>query len=291
MGLMLGSAVMAIEPAQPCRSNLEKLSAEQKFVMTGAMGTVNAFLGTPFQHIKNALQNREPIPPAKHLWRGTGLNILRSTPSNLPEVMIMGNADRIIKRAQLPIACDTQKGVLAFAAAAPGTVINTIAEQLVMRRKNGGSCYAITKNIMDTVGAMALLRGFTPKFMRDGIGSFAYWYAAPKLKQEYKKRGATEAAATIAAGLSVALPSTIITHPFDTVSTAMQTDLHKKTYRNTAQSIVAYTRTHGYKSLFEGCTPRLASSVIRIPALLGIQDYITGYFIGIKKTKEFHARN
>ncbi len=279
---MFNSAIFAKEPEQACRTSLEKLTTEQKTVVTSALGTVNALLGTPFQHVKNALQNGDPIPPIKHLWRGTGLNIIRSTPSTLPEVMIMGNADAIIKQAQLPISCDTQKASLAFAAAVPGTVVNTVAEQLVMRSKNGGSLYANAQAIMSTVGAAGLFRGFTPKCMRDGIGSLAYWYAAPKLKQEYKKQGFSEASATIAAGLSVAVPSTIITHPFDTISTAMQNDLYKNKYRSTIASFASYMSMHGVKGLMKGATPRMMSACIRVPALIGTQEYMTQLFINKK---------
>lgn len=278
LALILCSGVLAKEPELPCRTALEKLTTEQKIAVTTAMGTANAFLGTPFQHVKNALQNREPIPPVRNLWRGTGVNIVRSTPSTLPEVMIMGNADHIIKKVNLPLSCDTQKAGLAFAASLPGTVLNTMAEQVVMRAKDGNSCYSIIKNTLKIAGPRGFFRGFTPKFMRDGTGSLAYWYAAPKLKAEYKNRGLQEPFATIAAGVSVAVPSAIITHPFDTISTAMQNDMHRLRYRHTAQSMYSFTHTHGARELFKGMTPRVISAAMRIPILISLQDKLTNYF-------------
>lgn len=278
LACMLGLPTLALEPQAQCKTALEKLTDQQRAAIAGAMGTVNACIGTPFQHIKNALQNKEPRPPLKHWWRGTGLNILRSTPSTLPEVLIMGNADAIIKKANLPLTCDTQKAGLAFASAAPGTIVNVAAEQIVMRTKDGGTCYAIGKNIMNQSGPMGLFRGFTPKLLRDGTGSFAYWYAAPRLKHEYKKQGLHEPLATIAAGVSVALPSVIVTQPLDTISTAMQKDLSKTHYRNTLQSLAAYTRLHGWQHLFTGTTPRLLSAATRIPALITTQEHLTKYF-------------
>jgi len=274
LALSIGS-LGARNPEGSCRSPLESLSTAEKIVVTGSMGTVNAIMGTPFQHMKNALQNGYPRPELKHLWRGTGLNIIRSTPSTLPEVLIMGNADRIIKQFQLPIACDTQKAGLAFAASTPGTVLNTLAEQLVMRKKNGNTCYSIIKDTLKNHSPMVFFRGFTPKLLRDGTGSCAYWYAAPKLKELYKERGLGEPLATIGAGLSVAIPSSILTHPFDTTSTAMANDLGKKTYRHTLQTIRDYTRLHGFAGLFRGVTPRTVSAAIRIPTLIGIQDFLT----------------
>lgn len=280
--LILCSGILAKEPEQPCRTAFEKLTTEQKVMVTSAMGTANALLGTPFQHVKNALQNREPIPPIRNLWRGTGVNIVRSTPSTLPEVMIMGNADHIIKKVNLPLSCDTQKAGLAFAASLPGTVLNTAAEQVVMRAKDGSSCYSIIKNTLKTAGPRGFFRGFTPKLLRDGTGSLAYWYAAPKLKAEYRNRGMQEALATIAAGVSVAVPSAIITHPFDTMSTAMQNDMHRSRYRHTLQSLYAFTRTHGARELFKGVIPRTISAGIRMPILISLQDTLTNYFGKIK---------
>jgi hypothetical protein len=84
--------------------------------------------------------------------------------------------------------------------------------------------------------------------------------------------------ATIAAGLSVALPATFITHPFDTISTAMQNDLQKKNYRNMLQSIRAYTQINGYKSLFKGLVPRATSAAARVPALIYVQENLTHHF-------------
>lgn len=276
--LMNTNPLAAIKPEGSCRSPLENLTTPEKLVVTGSMGTVNAVLGTPFQHWKNALQKSEPCPPLKHLWRGTSLNIVRSTPSTLPEVLIMGNADAIIQKFQLPIACDTQKACLAFGAAVPGTGLNVVAEQLVMRKKYGQTCYAITKDICKKYGPMALLRGFTPKVIRDGTGSCAYWYAAPTLKEEYKKCGIAEPLATIAAGLSVAIPASIASHPFDTISTAMAHDLERKQYRHTGQTIVDYVRLHGMRGLFKGLVPRTISTGVRIPALCLVQDRVTRYF-------------
>lgn len=283
LSFMLGSTTLAIEPERPCRTPLENLTGIQKAMVTSSLGTVNGCIGTPFQHWKNALQNREPIPPFKHLWRGTGVNIVRSTPSTLPEVFIMGNADAIIKAAQLPLPCDTQKACLAFAVASPGTLLNTIAEQIVMRSRCGGSSYAIARNIVQSVGPRGLFRGFSPKFMRDGTGSLAYWYAAPKLKSEYTKRGLQEPVATIAAGASVALPAALLTQPLDTISTAMQNDLGRTRYRSTLQSIATYSRTHGIKSLLRGITPRATSAIIRIPALITTQEYLTTYLGNTQK--------
>lgn len=282
LAIMLSLPLSARETEQTCKTPFEKLDSMQKAFVTTAMGTVNAYMGTPFQHAKNALQNKEAIPPLKHLWRGTGLNIIRSTPSTLPEALVMGNADRIITYAQLPVSCETQKAGLAFSCAAPGTLLNTVAEQLVMRKKNNTSCYTITKNIIQEGGIKGLLRGFWPKLLRDGTGSLAYWYGAPMLKNEFKKQNMHDSLATVAAGVSVAIPSTIATHPFDTISTVMQNDLRKKTYRSTLQSFAAYIRTHGVKELFKGITPRVISASVRIPALLGIQNYLTDYFSASK---------
>lgn len=276
--------IYAQSTEQQCRTAFEKLSTKQKIMITSAMGTANALIGTPFQHVKNALQNREPIPPVRNLWRGTGVNIVRSTPSTLPEVMIMGNADALIKKGQLPFSCDTQKAGLAFIATLPGTILNTMAEQVVMRAKNGNSCYSIIKNTLKNVGPQGFFRGFTPKFTRDGVGSLAYWYAAPKIKAECKNQGLQEPLASIAAGISVAIPSAIITQPFDTISTAMQNDMHRNRYRNTLQSLHAFTGIHGAGELFKGAVPRTMSAGIRIPILISLQDKLTAYF-GKKEKK------
>lgn len=283
-GLTLNGTVLAQESEKSCRMPLESLTASEKTIVTGTMGTANAIIGTPFQHWKNALQLKLPRPPLKELWRGTGVNIIRSTPSTLPEVLIMGNANEIIKKMQLPISCDSQKAGLAFAAAAPGTIVNTLAEQIVMRKTQTNSCYSITKSIIQTHGPTALFRGFSPKFMRDGTGACAYWYCAPKLKELYKNKGLIDPLATIAAGLSVALPSSIITHPFDTSSTQMANDISKKTYRHTFQTMRDYARLHGIKGLFKGLLPRIISAMLRIPALSLIQDQVITAFNMHKKS-------
>lgn len=275
------------------RSNLELLTTEEKVATTTAMGTVNAFLGTPFQHVKNALQNKTPIPALYHLWRGTGLNAIRSAPSTLPEVLIMGNANAIIAHAQLPVSHDVQRASLAFGAAIPGTVLNTMAEQVVMQKNRGltdTSCYAIVKNIIKTAGPSALFRGFSPKLLRDGIGSTSYWYAAPQAKQQCQECGLQTPLATVVGGAITAGASAFITHPFDTISTAMQSDLYKNKYRSTIASFASYSSMHGITGLLRGATPRIASACVRVPALIGTQEYVTNLFIS-RKNKDHRERN
>lgn len=121
---------------------------------------------------------------------------------------------------------------------------------------------AIAKSLIDRAGYRVLLRGITTKAIREGIFASGYLALYQNLFIELNNAGLEGIGLPLLAAVFTAAPVTIITHPFDTLSTLMQEDYAKERGSSTFQHAQRLWQAEGPRGFYAGVSWRFLSICI-----------------------------
>jgi hypothetical protein len=110
-------------------------------------------------------------------------------------------------------------------------------------------------------GLYGLYRGYAACAIRGSIYTTGYLGLAPIITSRLRTESASPFYAThlaTAAGACISgILSAVVSHPFDTAKTCLQSEIIGQRYRNTLQTILLRFRIGGLTSLYKGLAPRL----------------------------------
>jgi hypothetical protein len=250
-------------------------------------GTAEAFCNQPTIVIKNILQQaksgeKKPNIVAmirnnpKILSTGLWTNILAQGPATAVQVWVDGALKEYFSEHDFFTA--VQRNIvtgIASGASCNATEL-IIINQLNINQENvkqglpKKSAVSVIKQLYQKHGKAVFVRGIGPKMIRDAGFCLGFLTLYGQTKEALDFLPAF--AATIGASALVGIPTSLITHPFDTISTRLQADPGKKQYRTAADVFLSLLKNGQIKDLSNGCKWRAFRVFTAIPIMTFVKD-------------------
>ncbi len=237
-------------------------------------------VGQMLQAIKNRLQtgtasdtaNRTALSLLKQLYKGYGVNVASMAPITALQVGINGLLSPYLNGS------DAQKTAAAFIAGGTSALASSPADMLVIQQGQviKDTLSRTIQEIFDMHNPVSysnlkkLYRGLIPTAIRDGGFTVGYITLGDMLKKRLGITTGSRIGDTIATGVPAGLIAGILTHPCDSISTALKRDLSKKLYKGSLDAALKIAREKGIQELYKGLTPR----TIRIAAAIPLLSYV-----------------
>jgi hypothetical protein len=251
------------------KNRLEQFGRDVVIGSLTGMGEVT--INQPLICIKNTLQQRKPLSINPHiLYRGFGVNVSCMAPTTALQIATNKALEEVI------VGNDTGTMTMrAFTAGIFSALASSPTELVVIHQQNEGlNAYTTIQKLIQQKGLSVMGRGCIAKSLREGgfgIGLLAMY---PSLKNNIYTRLNNESAAIIAAGIIAGTTTAIITHPFDTISTAMQVDYTKQHHTTMCKTAQHIYNMHGVNGFFRGVAPRGTRIGLAIPLMHFLQHYL-----------------
>lgn len=287
--LMVSTAAYADENAKDT-----SFSAFAKSVGAGSVaGLVEVLVNQPQVYIKNGLQMDKTVAmlveevkkDPRVLYKGLPVGMACMVPTMAAQVGLNQALEQVMPGNDT--ATEVQRNALAGAASA---VLNNPAELVVVnQQKRKARALSTVKELYERNGVQVAMRGLTPKAVRESLFCAGFLTAYPKAKELYAERNPDVQPweSTLAATAAVGPLTTVVTHPFDTLSTQMQADPSKATVRgwtDAFKSVMAQAEAKAAKegakkpsflgALFAGLVPRTARVVVAIPLMSSVKEAV-----------------
>lgn len=217
-------------------------------------GIAEVCVDQPLIYIKNMLQqgNKISLSP-RVLYRGFGVNIACMAPTTAVQFGIDGLLKKYMPGSDKGIT--TARAAIAGAASA---LVSTPTELVVLYQQNKG--LNAIKTVSELVlhnGASGLYRGLCAKALRDSIFCMGLLSMYPACEQYIQKNCINNRlVASVASGVIAGGVTAAISHPFDTISTVMQS--HHGSYNriNFYKTVQALYKKDGTQGFFKGVGAR-----------------------------------
>jgi len=172
-----------------------------------------------FKNISQApTQNTKFVMSPLVLYRGTGT----FAASFIPTIAIQTLTNSIFSSTLSPL-------LAASAAGAASAIIVCPAEGILRQQEITGKNFKqAVCHMYSQKGSRAFHRGLLSTSIREGAFAGAYLGAVPVLKEKMKSSGFSETASQVSAGIISGTAAAIISQPFDTYKTQVQSDLFKE---------------------------------------------------------------
>jgi len=240
-------------------------NALRMFIVGGMSGSTEVFLMQPTMAWKNALQGNRPVPftPSK-MYRGVWINVLSIAPVSATQ--FAGNTALtafLRKRNGSKPLSELQKMSVAATAGALSGLISTPAELvMITQQRLGVSLWGGATQIIGSNGLAGLYRGLAPTLYRESGWTMALLGVAPITRNWLKTSSLpllqNDATCNLLGSILAGQLSAIVTHPFDTVKTRMQSDIGPGAlkYRGIGHTFTSLYQEGGMKIFFSGFIPR-----------------------------------
>lgn len=185
------------------------------------------------------------------------------------------------------IAAGAGAGIISTALVTPTNCVFIEAQKSEIKKdhiptKQRPSTLDFMRSIWRKGGLAGFYRGATVTATKQAIGTASYLAAFPSMKQKYLHVVPNDVIATCASGLTVGIPTAILTHPFDVVETQLVGDPGKKKYKSIFD---AFKDTWNSGKIFAGLKLRLARTIIGTTVIGRLQEYFGNKIQEFNSTK------
>eukprot|EP00899_Mesostigma_viride_P011610 jgi/Mesvir1/2044/Mv14787-RA.1 len=238
----------------------------------GAAAVIEVGINQPTVAIKNAMQERRPIPlNPLHLYRGVLVNALSIAPITATQFAMNRFLEKCHRRATEAVTGTPHIGppsssaqvMLATLAGTTSAFVSTPAEcVMIQQQRLGTSIVGQCRNMLQGSGFKTFYYGFAPTCMRESVYTGCYLGISPVLKQRFIHSDnvtfqENPRLASLLASCCAGVFGAVVSHPADTIKTRMQADLREdsvyRTVRGTAATMYA---ENGMATLYKGFLPR-----------------------------------
>lgn len=262
-----------------------KLSFVENWAIGCTAGMVEIAIGQPLEYLKIARQKKLPllVNPSV-LYRGSLASAVSYVPSYGVQIALY---DMFLQKYKTYYNADSSRlyqGMAAFVAGVGSAGIITPSQVIAIQQQIYGSSLDQTiQKIYNTHGIKSFARGFGPTAYRWGGFSASYLVLNDFFKNNIKcfleldntSNYYQDLGCTLLAGIPVGILGALVTHPFDTIKTAMQADFEIKKYTTMSQTAALLYKEEGCKSFLKGITPRTARVVSAVIILNTVKHYLT----------------
>jgi len=274
------------EKAIITKENAKELALNS--VIGGATGTIEVLATQPFLYGKNKLQQGQSLKEIikevslhfRMLYRGCGISIVNMAPTTAIQITTHRALHTLFSDDDL-----ISSTLCSFASGTVSALASTPTELVILHQQNNGqSAYQTVRKIVATQPYSVLYRGVTPKAFREGLFTIGFFSLYPSIKNQVHAHVIdNNAAAVFIAGASTGLFTSVISHPFDTISTIMQADYERKNSTTMLQTAQHIHKKHGYRGFSKGATLRSLNIALSIPIMTQAQQTLNTLARGNQK--------
>jgi hypothetical protein len=217
-------------------------------------------------YFKNAVQQGKKPSLYPPVWfRGFGVNSFAMVPTTAIQVV----TEKVLQSA-FPgddMLSSMARSTVAGVASAVGA--STPAEMLILHKQNDGTSFGdVARKLAADKGVRGLWRGGLAKAYRDAGFTVGFLTLYPEVERQARVWGVGDAALPLVAAVGAGLPTAVLTHPCDTVSTRMQMNPASST--GLIDSVKEIYQEGGTSAFFRGIVPR----AVRVAAALCVMDAV-----------------
>lgn len=281
---------------------MDKDSSTNSIILFGrdvTVGTIAAItecsVSHPLTTIKYRLQLGDKLSHMnfnpRFLYTGFGLNIASMAPTTALQFGLDGVFKQMLPEHPMkPMASSIGAGICSAVASSPIELLMLHLQNEEKRRRAAGGIKPklgtrqILQGLVSHTGYRVLLRGMLPKGLRDGGFSGGVLWANGEIKAYLQRASADGIAASLGASIITGFGVTMVTHPFDTISTVMQgscnvtSDVPRKeqitTMRQAARIIY---QQHKLREFYRGFVPRFGFVTLAVGIMDKVKSDLTEY--------------
>lgn len=284
--LMLISMLAVSALCQPATAMERMTPAEKKvspfvsfmrdLVIGGATGVIEVTCNQPLIFLKNCVQQKRQIPWGSPVqwYRGYVVNAGSMAPITGLQMGISAGLTAALQEGDEPLS-PNKKIFVATLAGALSAVVSAPAEHAMIEQQlSGKSLWAATQKLIAGGMYQGWGRGFIPGASRDGGFTAGYLAIAPLVKRELREYVDSEPVAAAASGALTGVATTLVTHPWDTIKTVMQSG-STESMTNTIRRLY---HEGGIISFWRGSVARGTRVVLAITLMSEAQELLSEQF-------------
>jgi len=241
------------------------------------IGISEAYINHPLWTLKNQIQQRKtPSYSVRVLYRG----VMTHAASSVPLDAIQTTASRMFLEHQaLAGIPKVQRRLIAgFLGGCLGSFISTPAEMIMIRQQEKNSAFIAASRDLWQIGKIrAIYKGLMPTLGRDSLFCCSFFAGVPILRKYFQQHGVHSGLAAIFAGIVSGSSVAVISQPFDTIKTLVQSEGNSSSSKEVVSHIV---RNRGFKGLFSGLILRIGRVTSGVLILGVLNDHLEKVFLG-----------
>lgn len=232
----------------------DQLSEGENTLLGGFAAVIETALLQPTMYAKNARQQNIPLTlDPRVYYRGIGPALA----SEMGQLSLQFGATSALKRTVFGNSPTGELGAASSAGALVALVASPCELLMIQQQRFGGGMLSTPARIVRSHGPMVMMRGLGPAMARDAIYVGSMLGATPVIHRSLEDlTGGGSSSANILAVVGASMLGgtfgAVMSHPFDTVKTAMQGDVCQKTYGGTLETARTLMGDAGLGRLFSG---------------------------------------
>jgi hypothetical protein len=192
------------------------------------------------------------VSSPRELYRGFGVNAGCMGPVTAIQIATNEGLKKVI--AGEDVVSSSFRGFLSGFAS--GLACNSVELVIVQQGILKKDAREVVQILMEKGGYPIFARGVVPKMFRDAGFGVGFLSTYPWLEEHIRASTGSDALATAGATLGAGLGTTVVTHPFDTISTRMQADSTGEKIKGMKDIFKQVCKENNFKGLYAGVVPR-----------------------------------
>lgn len=233
------------------------------------IGAVEAWVSHPLWTLKTLLQQGKPlVAHPRVLYRG----VTSHAASSVPLDMVQTAASRIFYEhpAFTFIPKATRRLIAGGVGGCFGALISSPAEMIMIRQLDKSlGVKAACKDLWKEGGIRKIYAGIGSTLGRDSIFCCGFFAGVPILRNEFECYTSSPPLASISAGILSGIFTAVLSQPFDTIKTSVQSSSTLTNSFSASRKLVAKS---GFKGLYNGLSLRIARVTLGILILGTLND-------------------
>eukprot|EP00850_Spirogloea_muscicola_P004710 SM000020S06060 [mRNA] locus=s20:857126:859039:+ [translate_table: standard] len=248
----------------------------------GLAGIIEVGLQQPSVSWKNAIQDKRPISlNPRVLYRGVLINAGSMMPINAVQFGVNGYLEQQLE--SYGMLNDLGRAGVAGVAGAVSVAVTCPAELvMIQQQKLGGTLLGQARDVMSRNRLASFYRG-VPNIARDSVYTTAYLGVNPilrcRLQAGWPALSERPFLAMISSSLISGVAAAVITQPFDTIKTRMQSNLELPEMKSMFKTGIAMWHEGGFRGLWSGLLPRAQRIACAVFILGEAKDRLTDIYL------------
>jgi hypothetical protein len=236
-------------------------------------GTSETFIQMPLLTYKFCRQNNTKFPTTFKGWyRGALIQSYNIAPITAIQMMTNNMLTKFIVRDNI-VTYKQKIGIASLAGGLSAFLYTPIDFITIHQQKNKQNVHKTANKIWNKYGYKPFYKGLFPCIIRESLYTGGYLGLAPIVSKHLQEKLEINMIQSIIYGsLLTGTMVSLITHPFDTTKTVLQTDLTKN--QNTFSKMNSLIKNHGISYLYKGCIPRVLRTCGAFMICISVENFV-----------------
>jgi hypothetical protein len=239
-------------------------------------GTSETIIQMPLITYKLYKQNGISLPKSINKWyRGVLIQSINVAPITAFQMMSNNLLTKILIKDNV-ITYSQKVGIASLAGSFSSLIYTPIDLITIQQQKNNINIKNTISHVYKYNGIYSFFKGIFPCAIRESIYTGGYLGLAPVISNIVQQNlEINKLQSNIYGSLITGTIASLITHPFDTTKTIIQSDLTKN--YNTFKTMNEIIKNNGITYLYKGCVPRVFRTCGAFGICISIQDFAYSY--------------